>query len=53
MVGGRVFNDVARLWKKVGADAWAKDATSGVNVAFKLVDARKTSAAKKKRLKRA
>ena len=44
MVGGRVFNEVNGLWKKVGADAWAKDAVSGVEVAYKLVAAkRKTS----------
>ena len=54
MVGGRVFNDVPGLWKKVGADAWAKDAISGVNAAYKLVEGKKPSpAAKKKRLKKA
>lgn len=37
MVGGRVFNEVKGLWKKVGADAWARDALTGVDVAFKLV----------------
>jgi methanogenic corrinoid protein MtbC1 len=37
MVGGRIFNEVKGLWKKVGADAWAKDAVSGVDVAYKLV----------------
>jgi methanogenic corrinoid protein MtbC1 len=37
MVGGRIFNEVKGLWKKVGADAWAKDAVSGVNEAYKLV----------------
>jgi len=43
MVGGRVFNEVKGLWKKVGADAWAKDALTGVNVAYKLMDTRKTA----------
>jgi MerR family transcriptional regulator, light-induced transcriptional regulator len=38
MVGGRVFNEFPALWKKLGADAWSKDAVSGVNVAYKLVD---------------
>ncbi len=37
LVGGRIFNEVKGLWKKVGADAWAKDAVSGVDVAYKLV----------------
>jgi methanogenic corrinoid protein MtbC1 len=41
MVGGRIFNDFPQLWKKIGADAFAKDALSGVNTAFKLVDATK------------
>ena len=42
MVGGRIFNDFPQLWKKVGADAFAKDAISGVNTAYKLVDEKKT-----------
>jgi methanogenic corrinoid protein MtbC1 len=47
MVGGRIFNDFPQLWKKIGADAFAKDALSGVNTAFKLVDATKGLNAKK------
>jgi len=41
MVGGRVFNEVSGLWRKMGADAWARDAVSGVNVAFKLVQGKR------------
>jgi methanogenic corrinoid protein MtbC1 len=47
MVGGRVFNDVKGLWRKLGADAWAKDAVSGVNVAYKLVEARRKKSPRK------
>ncbi len=36
MVGGRVFNDFPGLWKKVGADAYAEDASSAARVAAKL-----------------
>jgi hypothetical protein len=50
MVGGRIFNDFPTLWKKVGADAFAKDAISGVNTAYKLVDAKKASNGKKSAL---
>lgn len=52
MVGGRIFNEVNGLWKKVGADAWAKDAVSGVDAAYKLVE-KKKSTARKKRLPQA
>ncbi len=38
MVGGRVFNDFPGLWKKVGADTWARDAISGAKMARKLVE---------------
>lgn len=37
IVGGRVFNEHPMLWKKVGADAWAKDAVSGMKLAQRMV----------------
>lgn len=37
MVGGRIFNEYPSLWKKVGADATAKDALAAVDLAYKLV----------------
>ena len=46
MVGGRIFNEFPSLWKKVGADAYAEDATSAMRVAEKLVGAQRASAVK-------
>lgn len=37
LIGGRIFNEYPGLWKKVGADAFAKDALSGVQAAYKLI----------------
>jgi len=37
LIGGRIFNEYPTLWKKVGADAFAKDALAGVQMAYKLV----------------
>lgn len=37
MVGGRMFNEFPGLWKKVGADGFAEDASSAVRVAEKIV----------------
>lgn len=48
MVGGRVFNEFPKLWKKIGADSWAKDAISGARMAQKLVLGRKKQAVKGK-----
>jgi methanogenic corrinoid protein MtbC1 len=48
MVGGRVFNDFPELWKKVGADAWEKDAVSAVTMAFKLVQRKNRTPTRKK-----
>jgi MerR family transcriptional regulator, light-induced transcriptional regulator len=40
MVGGRVFNEFPGLWKKVGADAFAEDASTAARVAGRLVGSR-------------
>lgn len=33
LVGGKVFNDNPELWKKTGADAWAKDGREAAEIA--------------------
>lgn len=37
LIGGRIFNEFPELWKKVGADSYAKDAVAGMKAADKLV----------------
>lgn len=44
MVGGRIFNEFPGLWKNVGADAFAEDATTSVRVAEKLAGIRESVA---------
>lgn len=41
MVGGYPFNKDIELWKKVGADCFASDAESAVNVAGELFNIKK------------
>lgn len=38
LIGGNVFNTVPDLWRKTGADAYARDATEAVEVAGRLVE---------------
>jgi len=40
MVGGRIFCEFPGLWKRVGADGFAEDASSAVRVAAKLAGLR-------------
>ncbi|MCC3145157.1 cobalamin-dependent protein [Halanaerobium sp. Z-7514] len=35
MVGGKIFNENPELWKKTGADTWAKDGEEAVEIAKK------------------
>jgi methanogenic corrinoid protein MtbC1 len=37
LVGGRPFNEVPDLWKTVGADGWAKDASEAVRLVNEMV----------------
>lgn len=46
MVGGRMFNEFPGLWKKVGADGFAEDATTAIRVAAKLAGVKRAEAVK-------
>jgi len=35
LVGGKVLNDNPELWKKIGADGWAKDSQEAIQIAEK------------------
>lgn len=40
MVGGYPFNIAPELWRRVGADAWARDALEAISVADRLTSAK-------------